>query len=79
MAKKKNNKNAQRQQAQAKKQTKPVLNRDHMEEMGEDIIEAASGAGHEIAKDVKKGLKKTGKKISKTLKKASVSIDKMSD
>ena len=67
-------KNKQQHQTEAKKGKLG-----HLEEFGEDVMEAANEASHEIAKDVKKGLKKTGKKVSKTLKKASASIDKMTD
>ena len=61
------------------KQMKSSATRENLEEIGEDLMEVANDAGHEIAADVKKGLKKTGKKVSKTLKKASATIDKMSD
>jgi len=66
------------QQAKGKKNNLQAT-RKHLEEIGEDLLETVNVASNEIAKDVKKGLKKTGKKVSKTLKKASMSIDEMTD
>ena len=75
----KNNKTKQQQQGEAQAKKQVHATRNHLEEIGEDLMETANMASHEIAKDVKKGLKKTGKKVSKTLKRASASIDKMTD